>query len=320
MKKLLFCALPALALASVLAFPEVSLAQRRGGGFGNGPGYGGIGIGSGGYGGSGFSIGQGGIGYGPNYGYGYGNGMGYGSGYGYGNGYGGWNNGYGGLNSGYGYGNSGLHYGANSGWGYAPSQGYYGGTYNNFTQGGTISGDINAGYQSSYPPGFGGQQQQMNDRAMIRVHVAPDARVSIDGSPTQQTGSDRLYVTPQLEGQGNYTYKVTARWRDQNGQEQTRTETVRFSAGRTVDVNLMAGQGGTGTARPMTGGSEELSEPNNPSDRRPQPQSNPANPNQSLPPANPANPNQVNPTNPNQSNPPASPANPGKNRPERQPD
>jgi len=289
MKKLLFCALPALALASVLAFPEVSLAQRRGG-FGIGPGYGGIGIGTGGYGGSGFSIGQGGIGYGPNYGYGYGNGMGYG-------------NGYGGWNSGYGYGNSGLHYGANSGWGYAPSQGYYGGTYNNFAQGGTIVGDMNAGYQSSYPPGFGGQQQQqMNDRAMIRVHVAPDAQVSIDGSPTQQTGPDRLYVTPQLEGQGNYSYKVTARWRDQNGQEQTRTETVRFSAGRTVDVNLMAGQGGTGTARPMTGGSEELSEPNNPSDRRPQsqPQSNPANPNQSLPPANPAN--------------------PGKNRPERQPD
>jgi len=297
-------AIPALALTCLLALPDVSFAQRRGfggGGRGFSMGPGGFSYGSGGYGGTGFSIGQGGLSYGPNYGYGYGSGYGYGYpgyGYGYGSNYGGW-----------GYGSNPGYY--SSGW---ATPGYYGGGYSTYPsdyswQGGTIAGGMNTGYQSFYPPSAGqgqyqGQGQSTDpNRALIRVQVRPDAQVTIDGSPTQQTGPQRVFVTPPLEGDGNYTYNISARWRDENGQEKTRSEKVRFSAGRTVDVNLMtAGQG----TRPAPG-SEELSEPNNPNP------TNPPRPN--TPPS--TNPN--NPRNPGQDSTPA-PKNPGQSRPERQPD
>jgi len=242
MRRILFCALPALALTLLLALPDVSFAQRRGGGgggFGSGfargatgyPAYGGYGYGGMGYGG----LGYGGYGYGGHnlgYGLGYGlgsnlsyGGLGYGN-YGYGSGYG--NYGYGN----YGYGGSGY------GWN---SPGYYGGNYygstypsDSYTWAGqpSTTGWSGSGYQSLYPPTYGAQQgsaygqssayggqQQFNDgtRAMIRVHVRPDAQVSFENSPTQQTGPERTFITPPLEGSSNYTYSVTARWRDQNG-------------------------------------------------------------------------------------------------------
>jgi len=260
---MLYCALPALALTILLALPDVSFAQRRGGGGGYSRGFT-----------------QGGIGY-PAYG-GYG-GMGYGNpGYGYG--YGGQNLSYG---LGYGLGSNltggGISYG-NYGWN---SPGYYGSTYpsNAYTWAGQpdTSGWTGSGYQSFYPPTYGNQaygtqaygvqqasgfaQQQQNDgrRAMIRVRVRPDAQVMFEDSPTQQTGPQRIFITPPLEGDGNYTYKVTARWRDQYGKEESSTKTVRFSAGKTVDVDLMSAQNQQ-NLRPTPGGIEE-SEPGQPNRR-----------------------------------------------------
>jgi len=297
MRRLLLCALPTLALTCLALFPADSFAQRRGGGLGRiGGGYGGFnnGLGSGlgyGLGGMGYGgMGYGGMGYGRGYG-------GYGSGYGgYGSGYGGWGSGYGGWGSGYGGYGSGY-----SGWG--SGSGYYSGGYANSYPSTTystmpadsIAGGTGTGYQSFYPPSNAGQ---FNDgtRAMIRVHVPPDAQVMFEGTPTSQMGPERVFVTPPLEGNGNYSYKVSARWRDQNGKEVTRNETVRFSAGRTVDVNFTTAQnqGHPNTVRPNPAGSEEQSEPapagqpapGRLNDQKLSPQSTvPANPGTATPPA-----------------------------------
>jgi len=286
MRRILCCALPALALTLLLALPDVSFAQRRGGGFSSGfsqgamgmPGYGGYGYGGSGLGynlgyGLGSNLTGGGLGYGN---YGYGN-------YGYGTGYGWSSPGY------------------NTGWGYGGN--YYGSSYpsNAYTWAGQpgATGWTGSSYQSFYPPVYGAQQgsaygqqygqqqfgqQQFNDgrRAMIRVHVRPDAQVMFEDSPTQQMGPERIFITPPLEGDGNYSYKVTAKWRDQSGKEETKTKTVRFTAGKTVDVDFMSAQNQQ-NVRPNPGGTEE-SEPAVPNSNPPRRENNlnspatPANP------------------------------------------
>jgi len=320
----LFCALPALALTILLALPDVSFAQRRGGGnFSSGivqgamgyPGYGGMGYGYGtpssgymlGY-GLGSNLSGGGLGYG-NYGYG---------GYGYGSGYG-WN--------------SPGYYGG-SGWN---SPGYYGGTTypsNSYAWSGqTDGGWTGSGYQSFYPPTYGTQgygtqgygtqgygtqgygvqqasgfgQQQFNDgtRAVIRVHVRPDAQVMFEDSPTQQMGPERVFITPALEGKGNYSYKITARWRDQNGKEVSRVQTARFSAGKTVDVDFMNGQNqNQQNVRPGTSGTEE-SEPAQPNSNNPNRRGQELTPTPAPPPnpGNATNPGTTRPPQPRQPNP-----------------
>ena len=279
MRRMLFCALPALALTLLLALPDVSFAQRRGGGgFSSGfyqgatgfPAYGGYGYGGYGYPGYGHGNFNNALGYGL--GYNVGSSLGYGSGYGN---YGYGNYGYGGYGSGHGWSSPGY-YGGN----------YYGSTYpsDTYTWAGqpNTTGWSGSGYQSFYPPAYGAQQgsaygqggayggqQQFNDgtRAMIRVHVRPDAQVMFGDSPTQQTGPERTFITPPLEGDGNYTYKVTARWRDQNGKEESKSKTVRFSAGKTVDVDFMSAQNQQ-NVRPTPGGTEE-SEPAQPNSNNP---------------------------------------------------
>jgi len=245
-------ALTALALGALLLNPDVSSAQfrfgRGGGGFGGyGSGYGGYGGGYGGYGGGyglygnnwGLSIGQ------PAYGgYGYNN-MGYGSTM-YGN-YG-WNQPYYGSN----YVTPGYNYGYTQP--YAYQQPYYGGN-NTIMQTG--------GYDSFYPSGGTTMQAQRDSsRAYIHVRVPANAQVFFDNQPTQQQGPDRTFMTPQLEGNHNYTYEISARWMD-NGQERRENRTVRLTPGQTADVDFTGSRG--------DGQSQQ-----NPNVRPPQSQQNPS--------------------------------------------
>jgi len=228
-RKLLFLALPALALTCLLAVPESSYAQRfgtgRGGGWGGGWGGGrgyGIGVGNG-YSGSGWGYGSGyyGSGYGSGY---YGNrGWGYGSpGY-YGSSY-------------YGSGYSMPYYGSSY---YTPSYTYTQPYYSDGVQG-YAGTPTTSSYQAFYPPS---NQTLDPNRAMIRVHVSPDAQVMFNGTPTNQSGPQRVFMTPQLNPGEGYSYEISARW-NENGQEQSQTRTVRFQAGKTVEVNFMQGNQG----------------------------------------------------------------------------
>jgi uncharacterized protein (TIGR03000 family) len=201
-------ALPALALTCLLLLPEPSFAQFRGG-----RGWGGWGGGYGGYGG-----------------------------------WGGWGQGYGGWYGGYGYpGYSGYYGGYSpywSGYSMSPYAGY------NYTQPFTYSQPVTyaqvrdtgyapvvpAGYQSFYPQG--GTQGQQDNRAFIHVRVPPNAQVFFDDTPTKQSGPERNFVTPPLDGK-NYSYDVSARWTDNNGKEQRESRTVRLTPGQSINVDFM---------------------------------------------------------------------------------
>jgi uncharacterized protein (TIGR03000 family) len=96
--------------------------------------------------------------------------------------------------------------------------------------------------QSAYPPDGRNQGTIDRTRALIDVHVPPNAQVFFDNSPTQQRGSERRFMTPPLDPNSKYTYNVEARWTDQDGQEQRENRTVRLTPGETTDVNFTAPQ------------------------------------------------------------------------------
>lgn len=191
-----------LAVAALLAAPAASQAQRFGVGFGGRSG--GVYLGTG-----------------PAYNYGYG-------------GYGGWAGQY----PGYSYGRGGYSY---PGYGY-PSYSYsYPGTYYStpsyYNSGTTITvAPATGGYQSFYPSDPSTRDSRT---AYVRVQVPADAEVWFEGQKTQQRGSDRLFVSPPLKADTNYTYDIRARWMD-NGREVEQTRTVHVRAGTEKEVNFLA--------------------------------------------------------------------------------
>lgn len=134
------------------------------------------------------------------------------------------------------------------------SQGYYSSpiTYSSNT---TLAGDYtaqpaSAAYQSFYPgPAVD------SDKAMLRVMLPnSNARLTIDGQATDQTGFERYFVSPSLQ-QGTYEYTLRATWTE-NGQEMNREKRVRFNPGEQVTVDLRSAD--TGTDRtPAAGRTEE---------------------------------------------------------------
>ncbi len=50
------------------------------------------------------------------------------------------------------------------------------------------------------------------DRAMLSVLVPANAEIWLEGRPTKQTGTSRLYQTPPLMRGEEYDYEVRARW------------------------------------------------------------------------------------------------------------
>jgi uncharacterized protein (TIGR03000 family) len=172
MRRYMFLALPALALALLLSLPESSFAQRRGGGGYRGGGWNGSGWngggwygGYGGYRGPSINIGVGGYGYGR--------------------------------------GNYAPYYGG--GW-YSYSSPYYVDSAPVYGD-----GVISSGYQSFYPPTGAIQNSTDASRALVRVRVPANAQVFFDDSPTTQTGPARTFMTGPLEP-GTYSYNISARW------------------------------------------------------------------------------------------------------------
>jgi uncharacterized protein (TIGR03000 family) len=317
MKRQLLRFLPALALLGVLAIPTVSEAQfgfsigsggyGRGSGWGSGgygrgygSGWGGYGPGSGygrGWGGSGFSIGGPGFGYYSNQGGRWGDSsglylnLGNRSNYGYG------------YPGGYGYSSPSYSYATPSyGYGYSsPSYSYSTPVYSS----GQVyaGGSTGANYQQSfYPPSQGVQTD--SSRAYIRVNVPADAEVLFNGTATNQRGTMRMFQSPPLDANNNYSYEITARWME-NGQERKQTRTVQLQPGSTVDVSFTGQQGGQSgdlnNNQPNRTDSD-FDQPNRPNQ---QPLNQPNRPNNNLNQPNQPNinqPNQPNNNRPNQPN------------------
>jgi uncharacterized protein (TIGR03000 family) len=88
-------------------------------------------------------------------------------------------------------------------------------------------------YRSTYsPPEVG------TNEANIRVIVpSGNARVFFDDSKTEQTGMERLFASPPLEPNKEYTYTVRAEWTE-NGKEMNKAQDVKVKAGRTSMVDF----------------------------------------------------------------------------------
>jgi uncharacterized protein (TIGR03000 family) len=124
----------------------------------------------------------------------------------YGNPYSGWNSGY--------YSNSYADYEPNYYYGQQP---YY----------------QQQGYTSFY------QQEQMpQNAAMVHVRLPADAELWFGDDKTNQTGSERDFVSPELKEDKDYFYTLKARWTDQNGKEVERTQRVTVHRGAQAQVDF----------------------------------------------------------------------------------
>jgi len=160
----------------------------------------------------------------------------------YGGGYGWGNYGYG-SNYGYGYGSpyySGRYWGSPYyGTSYA-NQSYYYPSYSTqyySTPSYYTTGDNS--YYASQPAFSGGSQsfysgqdedRDSNPNAIhVRLMVPPDARVWFEDQATQQSGMDRLFVSPPMQPGKDYVYHIKAQWME-NGQQVNRSKDVTVHA------------------------------------------------------------------------------------------
>jgi uncharacterized protein (TIGR03000 family) len=77
--------------------------------------------------------------------------------------------------------------------------------------------------------------------AQLTVIVPPDADVFFDGSPTEETGSERVFTTPALAPGQSFYYEIEAQW-SANGQAIDRTRKVTVTAGEKVTVDFTTSQ------------------------------------------------------------------------------
>jgi uncharacterized protein (TIGR03000 family) len=76
-------------------------------------------------------------------------------------------------------------------------------------------------------------------RAAVVVRVHPNAKLTVEGQPTNQKGELRRFFSPPLEPGKKYFYTVVAEWMPNNNYETwTVTRQVSVEAGKTVEVDL----------------------------------------------------------------------------------
>jgi uncharacterized protein (TIGR03000 family) len=84
-----------------------------------------------------------------------------------------------------------------------------------------------------------GQAAGDGQRARLRVLLPQDnATLTIEGKPTEQTGTTRMFESPPLDPAKNYTYTLVAKWMPNNYTTITRTRVVPIKAGANADADL----------------------------------------------------------------------------------
>jgi uncharacterized protein (TIGR03000 family) len=73
----------------------------------------------------------------------------------------------------------------------------------------------------------------------MTVIVPADAEVFFDGSPTTQTGTERVFASPPLTPGARYSYSIRARW-TADGRPVEQTRAVPVTAGAQVRVDFTA--------------------------------------------------------------------------------
>jgi uncharacterized protein (TIGR03000 family) len=77
--------------------------------------------------------------------------------------------------------------------------------------------------------------------ATVEVRVPANAEVWFGDFKTSQTGSDRVFSSPPLPRDRDYTYQVRARWME-NGQPVERTREVHVTGGQSQVVDFMSAE------------------------------------------------------------------------------
>jgi uncharacterized protein (TIGR03000 family) len=97
------------------------------------------------------------------------------------------------------------------------------------------AGDAGAGDAPPLPPDA---RRRIDSRsAMLNVTVPGDARIFVNDLATSSTGSQRHYVSRDLQPGYTYTYQLRAEY-DQDGQTMTETKVVRLNAGQSARVSF----------------------------------------------------------------------------------
>ena len=73
--------------------------------------------------------------------------------------------------------------------------------------------------------------------ATIRVTLPADAKLTVDGQPTQSTSAERLFLSPPLEPGRDFHYTLTAEV-ERNGSRVTQQQQVRVRAGQESRVTI----------------------------------------------------------------------------------
>jgi uncharacterized protein (TIGR03000 family) len=74
---------------------------------------------------------------------------------------------------------------------------------------------------------------------ILRVLMPLDAAtLTIDGTPTRQSGTTRLFESPPVDPSKSYSYKVVARWEPNNYTTIIRTRVVGVKGGQVSEVDL----------------------------------------------------------------------------------
>jgi len=195
----------------------------------------------------------------PNYGsnwYGGGSHFGYGSNWGYNSPYSSWGYGASPYNGNWGYNQPNYYGGYNSAYGYPYNSGGFtysppvysgtGYTSNGYATADTAQPYASGGYQSFYS-GAGANANQV----LLRIAVpSPDARVWIQGQPTQQMGTERVFISPPLAA-GDYVYTLRSTWMA-NGREVSKEKQVTVRPGQETLVRFTESDADAGTTSTTT--------------------------------------------------------------------
>jgi uncharacterized protein (TIGR03000 family) len=87
------------------------------------------------------------------------------------------------------------------------------------------------------PAAAPGQGDAPPDRAVLKVRLAADARLTIDGAPTTRTGPLRTFISDPMKPGAVYDYELKATW-EVNGRKRSAVKTIQVRPGMVYEVDL----------------------------------------------------------------------------------
>src|SRR5262249_10866626 len=103
---------------------------------------------------------------------------------------------------------------------------------------GYINAAVASGNQANNVATNGPGNNLDKSRAYIHVKVPANAQVLFDDTPMTQTGPARIFMTPVLAKDKNYSFQITARWTE-DGKERQQVRTVPIVPGQTAQVDFL---------------------------------------------------------------------------------